>query len=214
VRHCCCPHHHCLWPCCCTRSLAHSNLAFDGLAKAAMAFFFSALLWCPCLHCTGVIASIKLSLLLALRRHCCRVGPQRSGWYSTGVCRRCAGVLPALRWHHCQHRAAVVVASIMPALSPLVHGYLCPHCAPLVVAFALPPSLLYMAFLPYPVSSTPVLHFLSPDALAAMHVPLPQRCHWSVSRQLPPSWSRPSPRQQRGVPSGALPLVTPALLPA
>jgi hypothetical protein len=155
---------------------AHSNLAFDGLAKAAMAFFFLvslflALRWCPCPHCTGIIASIKLSLLPALCRCCCRVGPRRSGRYSAGICRSCAGVLPALRWHHCQHCAAVVVAGVAPALSSLACGHLCPHCAPLVVAFALPPSLPFVASLPYPVLSMPILRFLLPDALTAMHVP-------------------------------------------
>jgi hypothetical protein len=158
-------------------ALDHSNLAFDGLAKAAMAFFFFSFLsflalhWCLCPHHTGVIASIKLSSLPALRRRCCQVGPQRSGWYSAGVCRRCAGILPALRWRHCQHHAAVVVAGVALALLPLVHGHLRPHRAPLVVAFALPPSLPYVASLPYPVSSMPVLRFLLPEALAAMHVP-------------------------------------------
>jgi hypothetical protein len=133
--------------------------------------FFLALLWCLCPHCTGVIASIKLSLLLALRQHCRQVGLRMSGRYSAGVCRRCAGVSPPLRWHHCQHRAAVVVAGVAPALSPLACGCLCPHCARLVVVFALPPSLPYVVSLLYPVSSTPVLRFLSPDALMAMHMP-------------------------------------------
>ncbi len=62
-------------------ALAHSNLAFNGLAKAAIVLFFFlfslflALRWCPCPHCTGVIASVKLSLLPVLRRRCCQVGP-------------------------------------------------------------------------------------------------------------------------------------------
>ncbi len=43
-------------------ALAHSNLAFGSLAKAAMAFFFM-LHWCPLSHCAGVNASVKLSLL-------------------------------------------------------------------------------------------------------------------------------------------------------
>jgi hypothetical protein len=130
-----------------------------------------ALRWCPHPHRTGVIVSIKLSLLPALRRCCCRVGLQRSGQYSAGVCWHCAGVSSALSWHHCQHCAVVIVAGIAPALLPSVHGHLCPHPAPLVVAFTLPPSLPYVASLPYPVSSTPLIRFLSPDALATMHVP-------------------------------------------
>jgi hypothetical protein len=154
-------------------SLRRSGQGSDGIFFLFFFFLFLALLWCPCPHCTGVIASVKLSLLPALRRRCHQVGLQRSGWYSAGVCRRCAGVLPALHWRHCQHCAAVILAGVAPALSPLVHGCLCPHRAPLVVAFALPSSLPYVASLPYPVLFTPVFHFLSPDALVAMHVPLP-----------------------------------------
>jgi hypothetical protein len=95
----------------------HSDLAFDGLAKAAMVFCWRcagilacialaklqascchccwhcagvpswplkfwpmqrwrlpALCWRPNLHCTGVISSIVLLLLPALRRHCCSQG--------------------------------------------------------------------------------------------------------------------------------------------
>jgi hypothetical protein len=156
---------------------AHSNLAFVSLAKAEMAFFsfslslFLALRWCSRSHCTGVIASVKLSSLPALRRRCRQVGPQRSGRYSAGICQRCTGVFPSLRWRHCQHCAAVVVAGVVPALLPSARGCLCPHRAPLMVAFTLPLSLPYMVSLLYPVSSTPVLRFLSPDALAAMHMP-------------------------------------------
>jgi hypothetical protein len=123
--------------------------------------------WRSCPHCTGVIASIKLSLLPALCRHCCRVGLQRSGRCSAGVCRRCTGILPALRWHHCQHCAVVIDASVVPALLPLARGCLCPHCVPLVVMFPLTPSSPYLASLPYPVSSTPILCFLSPVSLGA-----------------------------------------------
>ncbi len=104
---------------------------------------FLALRWCPCPHRTGIIASIKLSLLPALRRHCCRVGLRRSGWCRAGVCRRCAGVSPALCWRHCQHCAVVLVAGVLPASLPLSRGCFCPCRAGIValVAFALPPAL-------------------------------------------------------------------------
>ncbi len=116
---------------------------------------FSVLRWRPCPHCTGIIASIKLSLLPALRRHCCQVGLQRSGQCSAGICQRCTGILPASRWRHCQHRAVIVVAGIALVSSPLACRRLCPHCALLVVTFALPPSLPYVASSPYPVSLMP-----------------------------------------------------------
>jgi hypothetical protein len=78
--------------------------------------------------------------------------------------------------------------------------------------FALPPSLLYLASLLYPVSSMPILHFLLPDAFAAMHMPfmLLSECLMAVA----PTQSQPSSRQQQGVSSGALPLVIPASPPA
>ncbi len=122
-------------------------------------FFFSVLRWHSCPHCTGIIASFKLSLLPALHRHRCRVGLRRSSRCSAGFCRHCAGVSPASRWRHCQHCAVVVVAGVVPASSPLAHGHLCPDCAPLVMTFTLPPSLSNVASSPYPVSLTPVLHF-------------------------------------------------------
>ncbi len=120
---------------------ADSNLAFNGLAKAAMAFFL-VLRWCPCLHCTGIIASVRLSLLPALHRHCCRVGLRRSGRCRAGICQRCACILPALCWRHCQHRAVVLVAGIATASLPSLHGHFCPGRAGIValIAFALPPA--------------------------------------------------------------------------
>jgi hypothetical protein len=51
-------------------ALVHCNLAFDGLAKAVMAFSL-ALHWHPCLHRADIIASVELSLLPAMRRRCC-----------------------------------------------------------------------------------------------------------------------------------------------
>ncbi len=173
-----------------------------------------ALRWCPRPHHTGIIASIKLSLLPVLRRRCCQVGPQRSGQYSAGVCRRCAGVLPALRWRHCQHRAAVIVAGVTPALSSLARGRLCPHRAPLVVAFALPPSLPFVVSLPYPVSSMPILRFLSPDALAAMHVPFAPTLLLERLTAAAAILVTTIPQATAGCAVWSLPLITPALPPA
>jgi hypothetical protein len=48
----------------------HGDLAFDGLADAALVSLL-ALCWHPCPHPAGIIASLVLSLLPALRRRCC-----------------------------------------------------------------------------------------------------------------------------------------------
>ncbi len=117
-------------------ALAHSNLAFDGLAKAAMAFFWL---------CTGVLARIALTSLPASscphHWHCasiCRVGLQRSGRGHAGVCQYCACVFPALRWRHCQHRAVILVAGNTPASLPSSCGRFCPCCAGIVALVAFP----------------------------------------------------------------------------
>jgi hypothetical protein len=107
-------------------ALVHSNLAFNGLAEAAMAFSLASR-WHPCLHHAGIIASIKLSLLPALRRHCPRVCLRRSGRCSAGICWHCAGILacivlvslPALRCHHCSRLCAGVVALFALIARPL-----------------------------------------------------------------------------------------------
>jgi hypothetical protein len=141
VRHRCGAQRCCLWPHRCTR---HRPTAIWPLTvRPRQRWHFLALHWCPCPHCTGVIASIKLSLLPTLCQHCCRVGIQRSSWCHAGVCRQCARVLPASCWRHCQHRAVVLVAGVAPASSPLSRGCFCPWQAGIValVAFALPPAL-------------------------------------------------------------------------
>jgi hypothetical protein len=65
---------------------------------------------------------------------------------------------PALCWHHFQH-CAVAVDGVAPVLLPSVRRHLCPHHAPLAVAFALLPSSLYVVSSPYPVSLAPALRF-------------------------------------------------------
>jgi hypothetical protein len=103
---------------------------------------FLALRWCPCPDCTGIIASVKLSLLPALHQRYCQVGLCRSGRCRAGVCWHCARVLPPLLWRHCQHPAVILVAGVVPAPLPSSRGCFCPCCAGIValVAFALPPA--------------------------------------------------------------------------
>jgi hypothetical protein len=182
-------------------ALVHGNFAFNSLAKAAMVFFW---------RCAGVLACIALVSLPASSCPCMMPAYAESAFEGlASAALAFAGIvlasLSALRQRHCQVCAVVAVTGIALASLPLACRRLCPHCMPLVVAFTLPQSLPYVVSLPCPVSLTPVLCFLPPDALTAMHVLLPQHCCWSVSWQLPPSWSQPSPELQRGVPSGALP---------
>ncbi len=115
---------------------AHSNLAFDGLAKAAMAFFW---------RCAGVLARIALASLPASSCPCCRhctsvvaklafEGPAGAALAFASValtfCPHCAGViasivlsflLPALRQRHypCHVGAFAFVALALLPLSPL-----------------------------------------------------------------------------------------------
>jgi hypothetical protein len=128
-------------PCCqcCTSVVA--ELAFEGLAGAALVFAGVALAFCP--HCAGAIASIVLLSLSPVlhQQHCpCRVGafalvalaslpslpsPCLQHWelvsaQSRNSCDK--------RWRHCQHHA-IIVAGIAPALLPSSPGHLCPHIA-------------------------------------------------------------------------------------
>jgi hypothetical protein len=106
-------------------ALAHSNFGLWQSGKGSDCVFL-VLHWCPLSHCAGIIASIKLFLLPVLHQRCCQVGLQRSGRCRAGVCRSCVCVLPASRWHHCQHCAVAHVAGIVPASLPLSHGCFCP----------------------------------------------------------------------------------------
>ncbi len=144
--------------------LRWSGQGSDGILLALSRF--------PCPHCTGVIASIKLFLLLALRRRCCRValqGPagaaQAFASVALAFCPHPAGVIasivllsmsPALCWHHCRvaRRFCSCRASIF-----------------VLIAFALPPALRPCI---YPVTKQ------SQHALALL--PAPRHHHY---RQLP-----------------------------
>jgi hypothetical protein len=148
---------------------AHSNLAFNGLAKAAMAFF-------QC--CAGVLTCIALASLPASSCPCCRrfagIVAKLAFEGPASAALAFAGVVLAF-----PPRSAGIIASIVLLLSLLAlrrrcrpwRAGLCLHCAPLVVMFALSLSLPYVVSSPYPLSLMPVLHFLLSDALAAMHVP-------------------------------------------
>ncbi len=97
---------------------------------------------CPCLHCTGVIASVKLFLLLALCRCCCRVALQSPA----GNAQAFAGVALAFCLHPTGIIASIVLLSMSLALCRhhcRVAGCLCPCCAGIfvLIAFALPPAL-------------------------------------------------------------------------
>jgi hypothetical protein len=119
-------------------AFAHSNLAFDGLAKAAMAFFW---------RCAGVLARITLASLPASSCPCCRrctsivaelafEGPAGAALAFTGITLafhpHCADIiasivllslLPALRLRHRPHHMgafALVALASLPSL-PLRH---------------------------------------------------------------------------------------------
>jgi hypothetical protein len=145
-------------------------------------------------RCAGILARITLVLSPALScPHCWRCagvvaefvfeGPADAGWR-----------VPALFWHPPPHCVGVIDSIALSSSLPASCRHCCPccpHCAPLVLAFALLPSSPYVASLPYPASSTPILCFLSPDALAAMQAPF---CHGVIAgASWPPTlW----PRQQ------------------
>jgi hypothetical protein len=106
-------------------ALAHSNLAFNSLAEAAMAFF-----WC----CAGVLAHIALSLLPASSFPCC--------WHCTGIVAELAFEGPAgaklvfagVALTFCPHCAGVISSIVLLSLLPALHRRHRPCC---VGAFAL-----------------------------------------------------------------------------
>ncbi len=120
---------------------AHSDFCLQWSGQGSNGVLL-ALSRCPCLHCTGVIASIKLLLLLALRRCCCRVALQGPA----GAAQAFAGIALAF----CPHPAGVIASIMLLSMSPAlcrhhchVVGRLCPCQASIfvLIAFALPPAL-------------------------------------------------------------------------
>ncbi len=123
-------------------AFAHSDLAFDGLAKAAMAFFW---------RCAGVFTHIALASLPASSCPCCRrctsvvaelafEGPAGTALVFAGIALafypHCAGIitsivllslLPVLCWRHCPcHMGtfALVALALLPLLPSCCHQHL------------------------------------------------------------------------------------------
>jgi hypothetical protein len=74
----------------------HGNLAFDGPADAALAYL-PALRWRPCPHVAGIIASILLLSLPALRRCCFS---RRAGVFALVLLALSISLHPRCRKHH------------------------------------------------------------------------------------------------------------------
>jgi hypothetical protein len=119
----------------------HGHFASDGPADAALVSL-PALCLHPWLYCAGVITNIMLLLLPVLRRHhfpCCVGAFVLAALASlpslSSRCRQHCKLASAqaqgsrnTRWRHCQHRA-LVIADVVPALSPSLCWCLCPHRA-------------------------------------------------------------------------------------
>jgi hypothetical protein len=88
---------------------AHSNLAFNGLAKAAMVFFW---------HCAGVLARIALASLPASSCPCC--------WCCAGIVVKLAFEGPAgtalafagIALAFCPHCAGIIVSIVLLSSLP------------------------------------------------------------------------------------------------
>jgi hypothetical protein len=129
------------WPCCCTRSQPTVILAFDGLAKAAMAFYW---------RCAGVLARITLASLPAPSCPNC--------WCRAGVVAELAfevRPVPRKRLPALHLRFARILLLSLPAscccpchwhcagIIAVLRGLFCPCRAGIfvLIAFALPPAL-------------------------------------------------------------------------
>jgi hypothetical protein len=113
---------------------AHSDLAFDGLAKAAMAFFW---------RCTGVLARIALASLPASScphcRHCASIVAKLAFEGLAGAALAFAGVALAFFLHCAGVISSIVLLSLLPALHQRHHPR---HVGPFaLVMLALLPSL-------------------------------------------------------------------------
>jgi hypothetical protein len=120
---------------------AHSDFCLQRSGQGSNGILL-ALSRCPCLYCTGIIASVKLFSLLALRHHCCQVALQGLA----GVAQAFAGVALAFCPHPAGVIASIVLLSISPALCRHHHcvaGPFCPCFAGIfvLITFALPPAL-------------------------------------------------------------------------
>ncbi len=110
---------------------AHSNLAFDGQANAAMAFFW---------HCAGVLAHIALASLPASScpccRHCAGVVAKLTFEGPAGAALAFAGVALAF----CLHLAGIIASIVLLSLLPALCRRHPPRC---IGAFALVPLALF-----------------------------------------------------------------------
>jgi hypothetical protein len=121
---------------------AHSDFGLRRLGQGSNGVLLM-LRWCPRAHCTGVIASVKLSLLLVLHRRCCQVGLRGPA----GAAQAFAGIALAFCPHPAGVIASIVLSSMSPAscryhcrvaqaLLPLSCRHLCPHCLCLASSIA------------------------------------------------------------------------------
>jgi hypothetical protein len=97
---------------------AHSNLAFDGLAKAAMVFF-------QC--CAGILACIALASSPASScprcRHCTGIVAKLAFEGPAGAALAFAGVALAFRPHPAGVIASIVLLLLLPALRRHCHPW-------------------------------------------------------------------------------------------
>jgi hypothetical protein len=98
---------------------AHSNLAFNGLAKAAMAFFW---------RCAGVLARIALASLPAsscpCHQCCTSIIAEFAFKGLADAVLAFAGVVLAF----CPHHAGVIASTMLSSLSPVLRRRHCPCC--------------------------------------------------------------------------------------
>jgi hypothetical protein len=154
---------------------AHSDFGLRQSGQGSNGILL-ALSRCPCPHCTGVIASVKLFLLLALCRRCCRVALQGPA----GAAQAFAGVALAFCPHPTGVIASIVLSSMSLALCQHyrhVAGRFCSCCTGIfvLIAFALPPALRPCIC---PVTKQ------SRHALVSLPAPC-HRCCWQLPALLP-----------------------------
>jgi hypothetical protein len=104
---------------------AHSDSAFNGLAKAAMAFFW---------RCAGVFASIALASLPASSCPCCQCCASLVAELAFKGPANAALAFAGITLVFCLHRAGIIASIVLSSLSPALHWRHCPCC---VGAFAL-----------------------------------------------------------------------------
>jgi hypothetical protein len=124
-------------------ALAHRNLAFDGLAKAAMALFFGVALvslpplhWHHCQRQAVLVTSIAPALLPSWPLKVRPVPRWRLPALRLCFSRIALASLPASCCCPCCRRCASVIALVMWALLPLLRWYHCPRCLRIAASIA------------------------------------------------------------------------------